>query len=468
MRIRSAKILGTRYDLNYFKRHTAFKRWRLGISIFLIAFAVGGLGGSYAMHKRSIYSPGPLSPAHALIANKCESCHEPGKGFRHTVTDEACQQCHQAPEHHTGGDKELSASADHSCASCHVEHQGREQLVKIRDGMCVQCHSNLQEKGIQKGHHTDIANDIEAFNIKQHPEFKTAFQPVPTTIRFPHKAHLEKRLLYPTPYPGEEASPNAVLAPLLTCRNCHRLAAESAVGKWEYAGEDLRVAANPVPARTLHPDSGREFMLIPNYEQQCVRCHELKIDRLLNNNSDQLEHPRQLRKDLRSFLKDQFVAHQKELGANVCGIKESPVLPEEVRRSRVQDNVDAWATQCAAGMERLIEKKCEYCHQFKERRTDPPPVVTESALKSPEMQHSVFSHQAHLTLKCEECHTKARATDESATSLLPLMETCSKCHTGSPAKAGRADNGCFMCHRYHDWPHQPGKPGEFTIQQLTE
>ena len=66
-RTRTAKRLGTRHDLNYFKRWSASRKWRLwlsvGLPLLLVVWLLAGIPGGDA----SSLSPGPMSHQHAFI-----------------------------------------------------------------------------------------------------------------------------------------------------------------------------------------------------------------------------------------------------------------------------------------------------------------------------------------------------------------------------------------------------------------
>ena len=83
------------------------------------------------------------------------------------------------------------------------------------------------------------------------------------------------------------------------------------------------------------------------------------------------------------------------------------------------------------------------------------------------LPNSVFSHYSHLSIDCKSCHTKAIASQETADVLVPSIKTCQSCHNGSPTEAGSSENGCFLCHQYHDWRQRKGFKGTYGIPQLT-
>lgn len=63
--------------------------------------------------------PGPLSPKHAYLANRCASCHETTVG----VTAAKCTACHANAERLLGRQPTAFHASIQECATCHVEHQ---------------------------------------------------------------------------------------------------------------------------------------------------------------------------------------------------------------------------------------------------------------------------------------------------------------------------------------------------------
>ena len=62
--------------------------------------------------------PGRLSPGHAYLANRCESCHETNVG----VTDAKCTGCHANDERLPGRQPSAFHASIRECGACHVEH----------------------------------------------------------------------------------------------------------------------------------------------------------------------------------------------------------------------------------------------------------------------------------------------------------------------------------------------------------
>ncbi len=63
--------------------------------------------------------PGPLSPRHAYIGDRCASCHQPTVG----VTVANCTACHANAERLLGRQPTVFHASIQECAACHVEHQ---------------------------------------------------------------------------------------------------------------------------------------------------------------------------------------------------------------------------------------------------------------------------------------------------------------------------------------------------------
>jgi hypothetical protein len=68
---------------------------------------------------KQLVSPGSLSPAHANIGSRCESCHEPIVG----VTVAKCTACHANNERLLGRQPTAFHASVAECSTCHGEHQ---------------------------------------------------------------------------------------------------------------------------------------------------------------------------------------------------------------------------------------------------------------------------------------------------------------------------------------------------------
>lgn len=84
-----------------------------------LAVAHFGLAPS-ALALKHFVNPGPLSPAHAYLADRCASCHETNIG----VTAAKCTACHANAERLLGRQPTAFHASIRECRTCHVEHQG--------------------------------------------------------------------------------------------------------------------------------------------------------------------------------------------------------------------------------------------------------------------------------------------------------------------------------------------------------
>jgi hypothetical protein len=74
-------------------------------------------------------SPGPLSPRHAYLGDRCASCHEPTVG----VTVANCTACHANAERLLGRQPTAFHASIQECAACHIEHQPAKVRPLVMD-----------------------------------------------------------------------------------------------------------------------------------------------------------------------------------------------------------------------------------------------------------------------------------------------------------------------------------------------
>jgi len=447
VRLRTAKTLGTRHDLNYFKYFTPFRRWRVALGLALPVIALLWLGIS---KRQSFYSKGPLSSAHAFFSDQCSICHtgEARGGFtvsfRKPVTDDACLSCHQAPAH------QPNQLFSPSCSSCHVEHQGLTRLDHVRDRQCVQCHADLQTT---RGRPRFVA-DIRGFN-RNHPEFAPLRKGITgfSAITFSHREHRGDSIRGP-------------LGPVkLQCDDCHRPQAEIG-GPWQYSDPHLQTAAAPAgPTANLFLDTRRELMAPLTYEQHCLSCHALQFDQRFT-----APVPHKTPEIVHAFVVQQF---QDYIARNPAAIHES--RPESrkipgvaIMQPSAPRNARQWVQQNVDRTEQLLwGVTCKLCHQMEFPASGGLPRVKPSAMPARWLPNATFSHEAHSGVACESCHVTAPGSEKTSEILIPSIKTCQSCHNGDPSVAGNAENSCFLCHQYHQWQDRTHFRGSHTIQELT-
>jgi len=323
MRIRTAKMLAERIDLNYFKRAPALRRWRYILSIAIPAIAVLWIAGYAAAGIRRPYSAGPVSSAHAFAEMKCEVCHTSANapaGFRAHVSEKACLTCHDAPAH------VVNQTPSPACVNCHVEHSGRVQLAKVGDGLCVDCHGDL--KTMQGA--PAISTTVGRFGSR-HPEFAAAREGAkdPGTIRFNHALHMTK-----------DGVRSLRGIEILQCTDCHKAAR---IPPPQGGSHELRVG----------------LMSAANYQQNCARCHGLEFDYRIEQPAPH-DKPEAVRAAVRTALQNYIAAHPSEI-----------IKPDDPRRLPLNfppaaeppaRNATEWVARRADNGERLLWSRCDVCH----------------------------------------------------------------------------------------------------------
>jgi hypothetical protein len=463
-RIRTAKSLGQRHDFHYFKRWTSWRLWRAIIGLGIPLIAAAWLTGMAVRKNNVPYTSGPMASVHAVFGKQCGTCHQPQVsagllklGFRRHVEDSACLTCHQAPAH------QINQTFTPKCGSCHIEHVGSPHLERTADQTCTQCHSDLKLK-------TGAPHYVSAvlgFN-SQHPEFaplRSGFSD-PGTVKLNHSIHMRAGLKGPN-----------MESVQLECMDCHRFTAD--INRpWKYGEVKMMQASmsnsgsDPEPhGGEGHPGEGRAYMAAPTYDRNCMGCHKLQFDRDIVEPVPHGKQPPELHLFIVSQLRSYVAQHPTAVS--------QPILPVDGRIPRgpqpvIARNAEDWISKRALIDEELLWRKtCAECHTL---RAAPPnagpiavlfPQVPKANIKPVWLPNSVFSHYSHISIDCKSCHSRAIASQETSDVLVPSIKTCQSCHNGKPEKVGQAENGCFLCHQYHQWQNQEPIKGKYSIPQLT-
>jgi hypothetical protein len=434
MRVRTAKTLAERIDLNYFKRAHGLRRWRYILSIAIPAIAVLWIAGYAAAGNRQPYSAGPVSSAHAFAEMKCEVCHTSPNataGYRAHVSDQACLTCHDAPAH------AVNQTPPPDCSNCHVEHSGRVQLAKVGDGRCIDCHGDLKTTHGAPS----VAANLGRF-ASAHPEFAVSRQGAkdPGTIKFNHAVHLQK-----------DGARSLTGIEILQCTDCHKPSGD--------APRAHRPPRIPDPAPRA-PSAG--VMSTVNYAQNCARCHGLEFDYRIEQPAPH-DTPEVVRAAVRTALRNYIAAHPGEISKADDPRRvplNFPRAPEPPTR-----NAAEWVARRANNAERLLWSRCDMCHVRGKTVTvtvsqaqpvaDPGrsvsvpvsgPAFAASNLTTRWMPRAAFDHTPHLIVQCGDCHA-AESSRLTSDVLMPNQATCATCHAPSRGAEAR----CFECHQYHDW-----------------
>ncbi len=111
-----------------------FAFWFVLIALLATAasFAIMHFEQAFAAVQQFV-QPGPLSPRHAYLSERCAACHEPTVG----VTVAKCTACHADNERLLASQPTAFHASIKDCAACHIEHQGANVRPLVMDHVAL-------------------------------------------------------------------------------------------------------------------------------------------------------------------------------------------------------------------------------------------------------------------------------------------------------------------------------------------
>ena len=358
----------------------------------------------------SFWLSGPLSSAHHNVGEQCETCHQ--EPFRR-VTNAACVDCHATVgrHYHTVG---LITELDTTrCAGCHAEHNEPATLVRRDDGLCVDCHANINAIA-GAGAKTEDVSDF----LDEHPSFLPREQ---SKLKFPHDVHLDPE--------GIEGPKGDVV---MACNDCHQ------------------------------PQANGRRMQPVTMEAHCADCHRLDFDPAFPDATVPHTDATTVLRRLIEYYSRSYLELYPDPAAKAAPARTVRV-PGRVIDARQRARLLQQARERALAVARdLFERRtCHDCHEIRTTgKEDDPWEVEPAELKSEWMPAARFDHGRHETTLsgCDTCHEAAARSDSASDVLMPAIETCRDCHgSGDPHRnpADKVQSGCTMCHGFHDTRHGP-------------
>lgn len=412
--------------------------WPIGA--FLLTRPVATTPANTVLHSRfnpdRLWSSGPLSRAHAGLGQNCRACHVAAGS---PVADNACRACHvKLPDHAalprlraaspipSGLVASGSSAVAHGlgvdnlrCASCHIEHEGPKQALRISDGFCRDCHAQLRTR--LPG--TRLANVEDFAAPGGHPEFNASLviaaglgHPIRhrqslalpprenSGLIFGHQQHLSV-----TNAVAQMAAATGLAKNGLSCGNCH-VALQS--GSW-------------APIRM---------------EKNCATCHSLAF----GTNGQKLPHG----------------DTDKAIAALRTILRLAVVIPENPAGRRLPGVADAAARRplpADAAVRALFAKggACADCHRISAPADNSLLFIVQPVrINQRYLPRADFPHQPHIIAACTSCHAAPTSTQASDI-LIPGIATCRSCHVGvsvkNPARLPKhpASSACATCHSFH-------------------
>ncbi len=472
---REEKLIADKYALDYPRRPLATRIWKSRwnwLALFLSAVVALLL---FALWGDSAFWSGPVSDVHGSFAMDCSKCHtdawQPAlrlasvDSSRHSVPNSACQECHQAGDHHPRvGEQELA------CAACHQEHRAERKLTEMADNQCVRCHGDLTKGGAEE---LSFAAEIRHFAEGEfgHPEFAilSTGGPLPGV----------KHGVWQVAQPATDGKNQKWLdrGGLLFNHQVH-LATE---GVLDSQRETVHLACS-----ACHMSEADGATMGPlNYELHCAECHPLRLGGALAE-LGQLPHetPELVRGTLRERIARLPLEPQAEedLPPSRDGRPLVRLLPKPAQLSAAQQRPAAQMLDQADHAVFGLEAKglCRKCHHVEIRDgawhvphvnpalpvADGPSAEANSPWMAPGrwLVHGRFHHEKHRAVACAECH-EAAPSSKTSDVLLPTIVTCRRCHGTSVATIGSSVTAdCVLCHDYHA-PIHPATDG-VDLEQL--
>lgn len=409
----------------------------------------------------SVWSSGPLSAAHAGLAQDCGACHQ--KAFV-SVTDGACVACHKPATlpSHAAADRMLrgrlavtgAAAALHQglnlpegrCASCHKEHEGPRGALLVAANFCTDCHAGLSTR----------LRDTAVADVPDwagHPQFRATVvrDPSPTRPRFervsladrprensglvyPHDLHLSKTNSVANMVRRQGLAANGALG----CGDCHT------------------------------PDSdGIGFRPI-TMERNCSACHDLAFAR---DGGVVRTLPHGKPQQVAGIIRDFYLAQAFSPRAGVQRLAFDRRLPGQRAEAVVADlrvtSPGEARLRADAAITGIFSPRgvCADCHAVIDtgaRDAARHHAIAPVTLTDRYLPKGAFVHRKHRSqdgrtgdAACTTCHKGTAVSKAASDVLLPPVSQCRKCHGAATVKTKVAAT-CATCHAYH--PGADGPP----------
>lgn len=386
--------------------------WSLFIAVLLGAFVLPLLLGT-----EQWWLAGPVHSAHTTFSDKCVACHV--TAFER-VPDVACLECHKVNRHVQQDGHTVMGTV--RCASCHLEHNEPQQLVKQQQSLCTDCHLKLP---------TDVALQAAGDFLDAHPDFKVSLLlPGATLTDDWHEAHIAL-----ADAAGRDGSN-------LKFDHATHLDADGIVtpeGKRVMECGDCHVAEA----------GGARFQPIA-MKEHCSSCHSLAFDP--DDPTRVVPHG-----DAEAVVQSLVEYYSARLlsgdpAANEQRLRRPGQSLTVAERDRAAAEARSKALDVAAD---LFERQaCSTCHDVTKTEGDAFPWrVNPVRLTQRFFVHADFSHAAHDNdpAACDGCHDASSSTTATDV-LIPDIDNCRGCHGSGIARrnsGGQIVSTCVQCHNFH-------------------
>ena len=381
------------------------------IIVFSLWSALDSMMPKWAASNMLSWQLGSMSRGHNNIRAKCDTCHQ--QAFV-AVPDKACESCHKTVAKHIR-DEGLNEKSfkDIRCVECHHDHRGEKGQL-IEDQQCTACHAKIDKKNDK----TRLEN-VKDFGT-DHPPFSLSFKTGSSerdTLRisqkdkaklieksgliFSHKVHLDRSGI---------SSPEGDT--VMECRDCHR-------------------------------EAGARFRPLSMLKDcQQSGCHALRFKPPAAGRRVPHGSVPEVMQALRDYHTATVIGKLAAGEKLLCGEGKNPI---ERALDCAYSNADANAKLLFSA-----ETGCGLCHEIiaDEANKAAPWKVAPVYVTRHWLRNAKFPHDRHNVSKCTECHDKMQS-GKSSDVMIPAIEKCRECHTGSKPTKNRISSSCGYCHSFH-------------------
>lgn len=372
------------------------------------------------------WKSGEYASAHKFFGNDCKACHQ--QAFT-TVRDKACLTCHTQTVAHADPERfDIAELNETRCATCHKEHNGSHAIVRRDEGLCGDCHQDLdQTSETELRNARDFGQDHAEFSAtlfryeahsKKFTTERVALDNKQTLVetsnlKFPHDKHMDPEGVDDPDVKGGKK--------VMACSDCHS------------------------------PEAGGIGMQAINMERDCAGCHRLEFE---PDNPQRVVPHGKLEHIL--YTLTEYYGNQALLGnikdPNAPRVVKNRRRPGEKLSKKQRKEAFDWAANKAlvVGGDLFEERVCSSCHDVTRVRSDYPPKwdIAPVHLADTWLPKAKFTHKKHETMQCTDCHNASKSED-SMDVLIPGIDNCRQCHAGTESVTNRLESTCVDCHGFH-------------------
>ncbi|HJT81903.1 MAG TPA: cytochrome c3 family protein [Chthoniobacterales bacterium] len=502
------KQLSEKYKDNLANYRRLYTGRRKLLAVTLLAIFGGAAAVFYySRHApEKFFNPGPVSSHHRNItramigdlppeaisggefSQNCDACHDKslisggqmdrrtlGQVLRDSFTrgaaadritriDDRCEKCHARLSQRTHTFHEPNA-IQHRCSVCHQEHRGPGPMKLVASSECASCHGDAEKMRLAA--QTKVPPDWSA--ERRHPQ-----QPqrvIFNQLGRPPEGYTKTFANFWTDHPefrinlAKAADPTKVRDPdsYVAADGLHDILRFNHSRHFRPDIPAVDKTGRKLDCNYCHQlETEGRFMKRISFQANCQACHQLQFD--LNNPDLTLPHgdPTAVLGFLRSATshyedlarrkgitdpgKVRAFVEQQRRGLRAQYTSDQQLINSvffEADPFKIRPNVPRSKGANFAG--------CAYCHQVTPAAVGAP-AITKPILVDRWMLLSDFDHAKHIAVKgvdCDSCHQIARGSTKSSDILLPVKDSCVKCHSPHAEPGMRTAAECITCHDYH-------------------